>query len=196
MLFNGRLSGGCSPSQYHLADVVCMKFVVAGLVLLGRGPVRPGKVFESSRYFDTMPSKPRCFKECVMDYQQAENQIAQVQQQSQLVLQKLQAFGQKLATSAPDAQLAREWAMDLREVALNLQSQTQNANMLIAQMVQYIQRLEADVSTHPNPTVQPTGWANANTGGSNFMSSLTTGLGMGAGFAVADDLVGDLFNLF
>ena len=93
-----------------------------------------------------------------MDYQQAENQLAVVQEQTQASLQKLQALAQ--------------------------------------QMAEYIRRLESDVATHPNPTVQPTGWANQPQAGGGFLSSLTSGLGMGAGFAVADDLVGDLFNMF
>ena len=131
-----------------------------------------------------------------MDYQQAENQLAVVQEQTQASLQKLQALAQKLASVAPDPSTGREWAMDLREVALAVQTQAQNSTTLAQQMAEYIRRLESDVATHPNPTVQPTGWANQPQAGGGFLSSLTSGLGMGAGFAVADDLVGDLFNMF
>ncbi|MHB8254202.1 MAG: hypothetical protein ACYDEV_11005 [Acidiferrobacter sp.] len=132
-----------------------------------------------------------------MDYQQAENQLATVQQQTQTSLQKLQTLAQKLTAAAPDPTTGREWAMDLREVALAVQNQAQNTTMLVQQMAEYIRRLEGDIASHPSPTVQPTGWANqARAGGGGFLSSLTSGLGMGAGFAVADDLVGDLFNMF
>ncbi|MDA8360461.1 MAG: hypothetical protein M0Z44_00445 [Gammaproteobacteria bacterium] len=130
-----------------------------------------------------------------MDYQQAQGQLTQVQQQSQLVMQKVQALAQKLSAAAPDATTGREWAMDLREMAMAIQAQTQQTTMLISQMADYIGRLENEMATHPAPTVQPTGWANQSAGG-GFMGALTSGLGMGAGFAVADDLVGDLFNLF
>ena len=132
-----------------------------------------------------------------MDYQQAENQLTSVQQQTQTSLQKLQALAQKLTTAAPDPTTGREWAMDLREVALAVQNQAQNTTTLVQQMAEYIRRLESDVATHPSPTVQPTGWANQPPmSGGGFLGSLTSGLGMGAGFAVADNLVGDLFNLF
>jgi len=131
-----------------------------------------------------------------MDYQQAENQLVSVQQQAQMSLQKLQALAQKLTAAAPDQATGREWAMDLREAALAVQNQAQNTTMLVQQMADYIRRLESDVATHPNPMVQPTGWANQAPGGGGFLSSLTSGLGMGAGFAVANDLVGDLFNMF
>lgn len=130
-----------------------------------------------------------------MDYQQAQGQLTQVQQQSQAVMQKLQALAQKLAAAAPDANTGREWAMDLREVALALQAQSQQTTMLITQMADYIGRLENEMATHPAPTVQPTGWANQASGG-GFLGALTSGLGWGAGFAVADDVVNDIFNLF
>lgn len=132
-----------------------------------------------------------------MDYQQAENQLASAQQQTQLSLQKLQALAQKLAAAAPDPTTGREWGMDLREVAMAVQNQAQNTTMLVQQMAQYIHQLEDAMASHPNPPVQSAGWANQSQGaGGGFLGSLTSGLGMGAGFAVADDLVGDLFNLF
>ncbi|WP_298135450.1 hypothetical protein [Acidiferrobacter sp.] len=133
-----------------------------------------------------------------MDYQQAENQLTVVQQQNQAVLQKLQALAQKFAAAAPDPTTGREWAMDLREIAMMMQTQAQGTTTLIQQMAQYIQQLEGTLATHPNPPLQPTGWANQapQQSGGGFMGSLVSGLGMGAGFAVADDVVSDLFNLF
>ena len=131
-----------------------------------------------------------------MDYQQTQNQLAQVQQQAQTSLLKLQTLAQKLAVAAPDPTTGREWAMDLREVGLAVQNQAQNTTMLLQQMAQYIQQLETAMASHPNPPAQPAaGWTSQPQGG-GFLGSLTTGLGMGAGFAVADDLVNDLFNLF
>ncbi len=132
-----------------------------------------------------------------MDYQQAENQLAQVQQQTQMTVQKLQAFAQKLAAAAPDATTGREWAMDLREIALAMQNQSQNATMLIQQMAQYIQQLEMNLGGQGNVAASR-GWTNQPQAGagSGFLGSLVSGLGMGAGFAAADDIVSDIFNLF
>ena len=133
-----------------------------------------------------------------MDFQQAENQLAVVQQQNQATMQKLQALAQKLAAAAPDPTTGREWAMDLREVAMAIQGQAQNTTLLIQQMAQYIQQLEGALATHPNAPMQPTGWANqqSQAGGGGFLGSLVGGLGMGAGFAAADNIVNDLFDLF
>ncbi len=131
-----------------------------------------------------------------MDYQQAQNQLALVQQQNQTALQTLQALAQKLAAAAPDPTTGREWAMDLREAAMAMQTQAQSTTMLIQQMAQYIQQLEGALATHPNAPVRPTGWANQPSAGGGFLGSLVGGLGMGAGFAAADNIVNDIFDLF
>ncbi len=131
-----------------------------------------------------------------MDYSTAENQIAQIQQQSQTAIQNMQQFAQKLRAAAPDETTGREWALDMREIALAMQSQNQAMVGLVNQMAEYIKTLEAQMATHPSPSVQPRGWASQPSGGGGFWGSVTSGLGVGAGFAVANDLVGDLFNMF
>ncbi len=132
-----------------------------------------------------------------MDYSTAENQIAQVEQQSQGVIQNMQQFAQKLRTAAPDETTGREWALDLREIAMAMQNQNQAMVSLVNQMADYIKSLESQLATHPNPAVQPRGWSTQMpTSGGGFWNSVTSGLGVGAGFAVANDLVSDLFNMF
>ena len=133
-----------------------------------------------------------------MDFTAAQNQIAQVQQQTQTTMQQLQTLAQKLRAAAPDEATGREWSMDLREVAMSMQNQNQMMIMMINQMAEYIRTLEAQLATHPNPAVQPRGWGSQSSmgGGGGFLGNLTAGLGMGAGFAVAEDVVNDLFNLF
>ncbi len=132
-----------------------------------------------------------------MDYGSAQNQIVKVEQQAQTLLQSMQTLAQKLRTGAPDETTGREWAMDLREIALTMQTQNQAVVTLVNQMADYIHNLEGQLATHPAPTVQPRGWSNQpsfRTGG-GFWNTVTSGLGMGAGFAVANDVVGSLFNL-
>ena len=131
-----------------------------------------------------------------MDYSTAENQIAQVEQQAQTVIQNMQQFAQKLLSAAPDETTGREWALDLREIAMAMQTQNQSMVAMVNQMAEYIKTLEAQLSTHPAPAVQPRGWMAQPSGGGGFWSSVTSGLGVGAGFAVANDLVGNLFNMF
>lgn len=127
-----------------------------------------------------------------MDYPVAEQQMTQVQQQTQVAMEKMQALAQKLRSAAPDETSGREWAMDLREIAMTVQQQNQTAMMLLQQMGQYIHTLENELNSHPAPSVQPRGWGS----GSGFLGNLTAGLGMGAGFAVAEDVVNDIFSAF
>ncbi|HQU15828.1 MAG: hypothetical protein B7Z66_03335 [Chromatiales bacterium 21-64-14] len=132
-----------------------------------------------------------------MDYASAENQIVQVEQQSQTALQNMQTLAQKLRAAAPDETTGREWAMDLREIAMSVQQQNQAVVTMVNQMAEYIRTLEGQLQSHPNPTVQPRGWASQSPmSGGGFWGNVTSGLGMGAGFAVASDVVGDLFNMF
>lgn len=131
-----------------------------------------------------------------MDYNTANNQLAQVQQQSQTVMQNLQALGQKMVSAAPDPTTGREWAMDIKELALAIQHQNQNVALLLNQMADYIRNLEQQLATHPNPGLQPQGWSNSMGSGGGFLGNVTSGLGLGAGFAVGEDLVNGLFNLF
>jgi uncharacterized membrane protein YccC len=132
-----------------------------------------------------------------MDYSSAENQIANVEQQAQTLSQKMQALAQKLATGAPDASTGREWAMDLREIGLTMQTQNQAVVTLVNQMADYIHSLEGQLATHPAATIQSRGWSSrpSFSNGGGFWNTVTSGLGMGAGFAVANDVVGSLFNM-
>lgn len=135
-----------------------------------------------------------------MDYQTAENQAVQLQQQADQVGQSIKALAEKLQAKVTDAGLARELMLDLRETALGIQRQNQSALMLIQQMAEYIHSLETHVNSLPQqaayPVYQTRGWASqpyAGAGG-GFMSNVMSGLGMGAGFGLASDLVGSIFN--
>ncbi|HVC48974.1 MAG TPA: hypothetical protein VND43_02240 [Burkholderiales bacterium] len=131
-----------------------------------------------------------------MDYQLAEQQVTQLGQQSQELLQSMQALALRLKTDAKDEATARELAMDLREIALKEQSNTQTAGMLMQQMAQYIHQLEMQLQTHPQPTMQPMGWSQGMSGGGGFFSNIMTGLGLGAGLGVGENIVNDIFNSF
>lgn len=131
-----------------------------------------------------------------MDYQTAENQAVQLQQQADQVGQGIKALAEKLQAKISDPMLSRELMLDLKEAALAIQRQNQSALMLIQQMAQYIHSLETHVSSLPQPTYQTRGWAAqpyAGAGG-GFMGNVMSGLGMGAGFGLASDLVSSIFN--
>ncbi len=131
-----------------------------------------------------------------MDYQTAENQAIQLQQQADQVGQGIKALAEKLQAKISDPTLSRELILDLKEAALAIQRQNQSALMLIQQMAEYIHSLETHVNSLPQPGYPTRGWAAqpyAGTGG-GFMSNVMSGLGMGAGFGLANDLVSSIFN--
>ncbi|HWF97912.1 MAG TPA: hypothetical protein VN691_01900 [Steroidobacteraceae bacterium] len=138
-----------------------------------------------------------------MDYQTAENQAIQLQQQADQVGQGVKALAEKLQAKVTDQMLARELMLDLKETALAIQRQNQSALMLIQQMAEYIHSLETHVNSVNSlpqqpayPAYQTRGWAAqpyAGRGG-GFMSNVMSGLGMGAGFGLASDLVSSIFN--
>ena len=131
-----------------------------------------------------------------MDYQTAENQAMQLQQQADQVGQGIKALAEKLQAKVSDPSLSRELILDLKEAALAIQRQNQSALMLIQQMAEYIHSLETHLNSMPQPSYATRGWASqpyAGTGG-GFMSNVVSGLGMGAGFGLASDLVSSIFN--
>ena len=135
-----------------------------------------------------------------MDYQTAENQAVQLQQQADQVGQGIKALAEKLQAKVGDPTLSRELILDLKEATLAIQRQNQSALMLIQQMAEYIHSLETHVNSLPQqgqyPAYPTRGWAAQpypGTGG-GFMSNVMSGLGMGAGFGLASDLVSSIFN--
>lgn len=131
-----------------------------------------------------------------MDYQTAQSQVVQLQQQSDQLAEQFRTIVDKLQTKISDAGLARELALDLREAALAIQRQNQSTALLIQQMAQYIYTLENHVSSVPQTGFQTRGWSSQPVGGGGFLGNLVSGLGMGAGFGLADDLVNDIFRAF
>lgn len=131
-----------------------------------------------------------------MDYQTAENQAVQLQQQADQVGQTVKGLADKLQAKISDPTLGRELMLDLRECALAIQRQNQSALMLIQQMAEYIHSLESHVNSLPQPTYQTRGWAAQPYYGTSggFMSNVVSGLGMGAGFGLASDLVSSIFR--
>ncbi len=133
-----------------------------------------------------------------MDYQTAENQAVQLQNQADQVGQGVKALAEKLQAKLSDQTLARELMLDLRETAFAIQKQNQSALLLIQQMAEYIHSLESHINAQPQPAYQTRGWAAQPYAGSGggFMGNVMSGLGMGAGFGLASDLVSSIFNAF
>lgn len=141
-----------------------------------------------------------------MDIQTIDREYDALQTQSQQTVQALQTLGGKLqAASQSGNQDAREWLLDLRELALSFQSEQNRMNNLLQALHGLIASQQQSMQTYQQPASQPpSAWNEAQQpaydpqpaqgGFGGFLnSSLGRGLAMGAGFGIADDLIKDIF---
>ena len=147
--------------------------------------------------------------ESTMDVQTIDQQYAQLQGQSQQTVQALQSLGNKLQAAAQSGdQQAREWMLDLRELALSFRSEQDQMTNLLQALHGFVAN-QAQMQSAPMTGVpgQGGGW-NSNSyppqqsvappqSGSMFGNFLQSGFGRaietGAGFGIGDELINKLF---
>lgn len=142
-----------------------------------------------------------------MDIQTIDNQYRQLQTQSQQTVQELRALAMKLQGAAQAGnQDAREWFLDLKSIALAIQSeQNQVANLLQA-LHNFMdnQQQQSPWGNQQQPMQQPMPYPPQNYGGypqqqgggilGEFMNSgFGRAVATGAGFALGDDLINSIF---
>ena len=136
-----------------------------------------------------------------MDVQTIEQEYGQLQQESQELTQEIQSFATKLQTAeaAGDGQ-AKEWILDLKSIALAIQQEQM-------QMQGLLQALHDFVVTTPQQVPQPQnvvpmqapeqpaqhGGFFSHFAGGGLGQAVVTGVGMGAGFGLADAAIGSIF---
>ena len=134
-----------------------------------------------------------------MDIQTIDQQYQQLQNEGQQVGQALQTLAGKLQTAAQGGSTdAREWLLDLREVALAIQSEQQQVAALL-QAIHSMWQNQAQQAA-ANPAMAGFGGMPMGGGpqqGGGLMGALggflNSGFGraieMGAGFGLGDDLI-------
>lgn len=141
-----------------------------------------------------------------MDIQLVDQQYQKLQQEAQSVMQGLQTLAGKLKAAADGGnQDAREWLLDLKELALNIQTEQQQVMNVMQAMHQAVQNDMAVMQgqgqqwqpVYPQ-TPQAQGYSQPQQQGGGFLSSfLNSGFGraieMGAGFGIGDDLINSIF---
>jgi len=143
-----------------------------------------------------------------MDIQTIDNAYAQLQQQAGQTSQKLQMLASKLqAAAGAGDQNAREWMLDLREVALAVQAEENQVGALLQamhnfavstmQQPQYPAAQPGYVPQTPGYAPPPPGYAYPTQGGNPVSGFLNSGFGraveMGLGFGLGDDLINKIF---
>ncbi len=144
-----------------------------------------------------------------MDIQTIDQQYQQLQTEAQQVGTQLQTLAGKLQTAAQGGnQDAREWLLDLRELALNIQAEQQQTGQLLQAIHAMWQNQAQQMQAMPaamQPGYLPAGMAAAapmqqqQPGGllGALDGFLNSGFGraveMGAGVGLGDDLINKLF---
>ena len=133
-----------------------------------------------------------------MDVQTIDQQYAQLQSASQQVTQELKELAVKLQSeSAGGNQQAREWVLDLKEIALAIQSQQQQMSGLLQAIHGFVANQEQNYGggAGAQPSYAQPSYAQQQPGG--LRGFLQSGFGrameMGVGFGLGDDLMQKLF---
>ncbi|MBV9312145.1 MAG: hypothetical protein JO100_00090 [Pseudonocardia sp.] len=153
-----------------------------------------------------------------MDVQAIDRGYQQLESQSQQTIQALSALSQKLQNAVQRGdQNAREWQLDLREIALRIQ-QEQNQMTSLLQAIHGFVANQAQQQAfsaappaypepqypqaqYPRPSYQQTQYAQPPQGGAGggLLNNFLTGnfgraIVQGAGFGIGDDLINRLFE--
>jgi len=144
-----------------------------------------------------------------MDGQTIDQQYELLQNASQQVEQELKELAAKLqAESAGGNQQAREWVLDLKEIALAIQSQQQQTTSLLQAIHGFVanqQQAYGGGAPAQQPTYMQPGYAQPGYAQPAYAQPQQSGMGgflhsgfgrameMGLGFGLGDDLINKIF---
>ena len=152
-----------------------------------------------------------------MDVETIDRQYQQLQTQAQQTAAELTKLAGKLQTSAQGGnQDAREWLLDLREVALAMQAEQNQVGALLQALHAFVMNQAQQMTSvpqtapspwdaapqaapqgYPPPGYQQPAYPQQQSGGilGSFMNSgFGRALEMGAGFGIGDDLINSIFG--
>ncbi|HVV21054.1 MAG TPA: hypothetical protein VHF06_16580 [Pseudonocardiaceae bacterium] len=135
-----------------------------------------------------------------MDIQTIDQNYQQLQQQSQQTVQAITNLAQKLQAAANNGdQQAREWLLDLKEITLGFQQEQNQVSLLLQSIHNFVasqpqqpvyQQQQPGYQQPPVYYQQP--YQQGGFGG--FMNSgFGQAIATGAGFAIGEDIIDDLF---
>ncbi|EHH69256.1 hypothetical protein [Gluconobacter morbifer] len=138
-----------------------------------------------------------------MDVQTIEQTYNQLQQQAQQSAQALQALGTKMQAAAQGGDMqAREWSLDLRELALSFQAEQQEVTNLLQQLHAALANAQTpqpqNYTPAPYEARPPVQAVEPQQQSDNFVNNiLNSGFARsveaGAGFSIGNDLIKEIF---
>lgn len=148
-----------------------------------------------------------------MDIATIDQQYQLLQQESAQLGQVIDVLASKMQSSGDDK--AKEWLLDLKGIALQIQQEQLQVQSLLQALHGFVvstlqapppppvQQVQAQpvtqVAGYPQDSASsfaaaPHGGMLSHFSGSNFGRSVTSGMGMGVGFGLADSLIGSIFG--
>jgi hypothetical protein len=144
-----------------------------------------------------------------VDIQTIDQNYEQLQQQSRQTVQAITNLAQKLQAAANNGdQQAREWLLDLKEITLGFQQEQNQVTLLLQSIHQFVanqnqqqppvyqQPPQYQQPMYQQPVYQQPVYQQPMYGGGygGFMgSSFGQAIATGAGFAIGEDIINDIF---
>ncbi len=135
-----------------------------------------------------------------MDIQTIDRSYSQLESQSQQTIQALTDLAQKLQAAAQSGdQNARDWVLDLKEVALGIKDEQNQTSALLQSIHDFVvNQLQSQPPVQPQyqqPQYQQPAYQGQ--GGGMLQRFMGGGFGraiaMGAGFGIGDDIINSIF---
>jgi hypothetical protein len=138
-----------------------------------------------------------------MDTETIDQQYKQLQAEFEDAAKSVQEFAQKLQSAADGGdEKAREWLLDLKQIALDIKDEQMQVNNLLTALHQFVanEAQAAQQAQQQAPQQQPMGrggFGMGMGGGGMFGGLLGGGFGrameMGAGIGLGEDLINSIF---
>ena len=138
-----------------------------------------------------------------MDLQTIDSSYERLNTQAGQTQTALTTLAQKLQTAAAAGNTdAREWGLDLREIALAMQAEQQQVALLLQSLHDFMVAHADQPLTTAQPVVAapavaaqpPAGGLLSRFMGGGFGQAMAQGAGMGVGFGVGESIINDIFN--
>lgn len=132
-----------------------------------------------------------------MDIRTIDENYEQLRRQSQDTVQAIQNLAQKLQTAANDGdQRAREWLLDLKEITIGFRQEQNQVTNLLQAIHMYVENQPQQVYQQQPYPQQPPVYQQPpiyQRGGGFLGSTFGQAIATGAGFAIGEDIIDDIF---
>lgn len=131
-----------------------------------------------------------------MDVDTVDREYQQLEQESQQLTQEIQAFAAKLQSAGDSGDnQAKEWLLDLKSIALQIQQEQLQVQALLQALHGFaVNTIQQAPQAQAAPSQAQGGGLLSRFTGGGFGQAMMSGVGMGAGFGLADSVINSIFG--